>query len=462
VSTAAVVLAAGQGTRFRSELPKVLHRAAGRSLLGHVLEALRPHELAQVVVVVGHGREQVEAEVAALGLPGTSTVVQEQQLGTGHATEVALSGLADDVERVVVLPGDAPLLTHAALVALLADPAPVAMLTTELDDPGGYGRVLRGAGDGVTGIVEHKDADEQQRAVREVNAGMYAFDRRLLTGALQRVDDDNAQGERYLTDVVGIAVADGATVTAHVVDRAAVAGVNDRVQLADAARVLRTRHLEQLAHAGVTVVDPAATWVDVDVAVGPDTVLLPGTLLESGTVVGAGCEVGPHTRLRGCEVGDGATVTASHGHDAVIGAGATVGPFAHLRPGTVLGADTRAGAFTELKNVEVGDGAKVPHLAYVGDATIGAGANIACGVITVNYDGRTKSRTVVGEGAFVGCDTSLVAPVEVGAGAYVAAGSVVTEDVPPGALAIARSRQVTKPGWVAARDEAARDEAAER
>lgn len=455
MSTAAVVLAAGKGTRFRSDLPKVLHRAAGRSLLGHVLESLRPHGLAQVVVVVGHGREQVEAEVAALDLPGASTVVQEQQLGTGHATEVALPALAHDVDRVVVLPGDAPLLTHDALAALLADRAAVAMLTTELDDPTGYGRVLRGDGDGVVGIVEQKDADEDQRAVREVNAGMYAFDRRLLADALTRVGDDNAQGERYLTDVVGIAVAGGAAVTAHVVAAAAVAGVNDRVQLAEAARVLRTRHLEKLARDGVTVVDPAATWVDVDVSVGPETVLHPGTLLESGTRVGARCEVGPHTRLVACEVGDDATVTMSHCERAVVGDGADVGPFAHLRAGTVLGSDTKAGAFTQLKQATLGDRSKVPHLAYVGDATIGQDVNLACGTITVNYDGTTKHHTVVQDGAFVGCDVALVAPVTIGARSYVAAGSVVTEDVPADALAIARSRQVVKPGWVAARDDAA-------
>jgi bifunctional UDP-N-acetylglucosamine pyrophosphorylase/glucosamine-1-phosphate N-acetyltransferase len=452
VVTAAVVLAAGKGTRFHSELPKVLHRAAGRSLLRHVLEALRPHELAQVVVVVGHGREQVEAEAAAAGMDRVVGVHQEHQLGTGHATEVALAALGPDVDRVVVLPGDAPLLTADAVGDLLVLDAPVGMLTTVLDDPTGYGRVLRdGAGGSVTGIVEQRDASDEQLAVHEVNAGMYVFDRALLTSALGGVTTDNAQAERYLTDVVGIAVAGGAAVAAAVVAADVVAGVNDRAQLAEAATVLRRRHLTRLLHDGVTVVDPAATWVDVDVTVGRDTVLLPGTMLERGTRVGASCEVGPNSRLVACEVGDGATVTASHATEAVVGAGATVGPFAHLRPGTRLGVDTKAGAFTELKQVTLGDRSKVPHLAYLGDAEVGRDVNIACGVITVNYDGRTKSRTVVGDGAFVGCDSSLVAPVTIGAGAYVAAGSVVTDDVPDDALAIARSRQVVKPGWAAAR-----------
>ena len=450
---AAVVLAAGKGTRFRSDTAKVLHRAAGRSLLGHVLAAVEPLGLGQVVVVVGHQGEDVAAEAARAGIGGLTTVTQHEQLGTGHATEVAMPALADGIRRVLVLPGDTPLLTSDTLAALLdaAAGADAAMLTTVLDDPTGYGRVLRDDDGDVAAIVEHGDATEAQRAVAEVNAGMYAFDRDQLATALGRVGDDNAQDERYLTDVVALLRGDGRRVVATVADEAEVAGVNDRVQLADAAAVRRRRHLEELMRSGVTVVDPVSTHVDVDVSVGVDTVLLPNTVLEGGTVVGAGCEVGPSSRLVGCTVADGATVTFSVATDARIGPGATVGPFAHLRPGTRLAADTKVGAFAETKNATLGRGSKVPHLAYVGDATIGEGVNLSCGVITVNYDGTTKSHTTVEDGAFVGCDTSLVAPVTVGAGAYVAAGSVVTDDVPADALAIARSRQVVKEGWAARR-----------
>jgi bifunctional UDP-N-acetylglucosamine pyrophosphorylase / glucosamine-1-phosphate N-acetyltransferase len=447
---AAIVLAAGKGTRFRSDVAKVLHRTAGRSLVGHVLEALRPLGLGQVVVVVGHQREAVEAEVAAVGIPGSVTVVQEDQRGTGHAVQVAMPALAGDIRRVLVLAGDTPLLTAPTLESLLAaaDGRVAAMLTAVLDDPSGYGRVLRDAGGGVTRIVEHRDATDDERAVGEINAGMYLVDRGPLADALGRIEDANDQGELYLTDVVQILTADGQPVAGVVADEDEVAGVNDRWQLAAAGAVLRDRHLARLAaEVGVTIDDPASTHVDVTVEVHRDARLLPGTILEGATVVGERAVVGPNSHLTDTEVGADATVHSTRADDAVIGDRAAVGPFTHLRSGTRLGAATKAGAFVETKNADVAEGAKIPHLAYVGDATVGAGANLACGVITVNYDGRTKSHTTVGEGAFVGCDVSLVAPVTVGDGAYVAAGSVVTDDVPDHALAIARSRQTTKEGW---------------
>ena len=448
--TAAIILAAGKGTRFKSELPKVLHRAAGRTMIRHVLEAVRPLDLAQVVVVVGHGRELVEEEATSIGLPHVATAVQEQQLGTGHAVEMAMPSLHDDVDRVVVLPGDTPLITGDALAQLLAVEADVALLSGIVEDAAGYGRIVRDDEGRVSGIVEHRDATPEQRAIGEFNAGMYVFDRALLEGALDDLDTDNDQGELYVTDVVGIARERGASVEATAVDADLVAGVNDRVQLADVSAVLRRRHLESLMADGVTVLDPASTWVDVDVSIGRDAVVYPGCVIEAGTTIGEGATVGPHTRLVACEVAEGASVVQSHCEQAVVGRGATVGPFAHLRPGTVLGTDTKAGAFTQLKKATIGDGSKVPHLAYVGDATVGEGANLACGVITVNYDGTDKHRTVVEDGAFVGCDVALVAPVTIGRNAYVAAGSVVTEDVPAEALAIARSRQTVKDGWNAA------------
>jgi bifunctional UDP-N-acetylglucosamine pyrophosphorylase / glucosamine-1-phosphate N-acetyltransferase len=454
---AAVVLAAGKGTRFRSDLAKVLHRAAGRTLVRHVLEALRPLELGQVLVVVGHQAEAVSAEVAAADLPGVGTVLQAEQRGTGHAVEVALPALAAGIERVLVLPGDTPLLTAGTLERLLAasDVGQAAMLTAELDDPAGYGRVLRDDVGGVARIVEERDATADQRVIAEINAGMYAVPRGPLEQAIGELDDDNAQGELYLTDVVEVLHRGGQTVAPVVVDEREIAGVNDRRQLADVAAELRRRHLDHLmVEVGVSVLDPATTHVDVDVEVGRDAVLLPGTLLDAGTRIGERAVVGPNSHLSGCVVEADATVHSTRGVGAVVGAHAQVGPFAHLRAGTHLGARTKVGAYAETKNVTIGEGSKIPHLAYVGDATVGAGVNISCGVITVNYDGKVKSRTTIEDGAFVGCDTMLVAPVTIGAGAYTAAGSTITDDVPPGALAIARSRQTVKEGWRARRDAA--------
>jgi bifunctional UDP-N-acetylglucosamine pyrophosphorylase / glucosamine-1-phosphate N-acetyltransferase len=453
---AAVVLAAGKGTRFRSDLAKVLHRAAGRTLVGHVLEALRPLDLAQVIVVVGHQADDVRAEVEASGLPGVTTVLQSEQRGTGHAVQQAVPAIAAGIEQVMVLPGDTPLLTAPTLQQLLDATAgrSAAMLTAELEDPTGYGRVLRREGGSVAGIVEHRDATDEQLAVREINAGMYLVDRPLLEAGLARLDDDNDQGELYLTDIVAFLTEDGHDVAAVVVDEDEIAGVNDRRQLADSAAVLHRRHLDHLmAEVGVTVVDPTATHVDVDVEVGRDSVLLPGTLLERGTRVGERATVGPNTHLTACEVGDDATVHSTRGQDAVIGAGASVGPFTHLRPGTRLGPSTKAGAFVEVKNATFAEGAKAGHLAYVGDATIGERVNVGCGVVLVNYDGRAKHHTVVEADAFVGSGTMLISPVTIGTGAYVAAGSTITDDVPEGALAIARARQTNKEGWAARRAE---------
>ena len=454
---AAVVLAAGQGTRFRSDLAKVLHRAAGRSLVGHVLAALRPLDLGQVVVVVGHQADAVRAEVDASGVADLATVDQTEQRGTGHAVQQAVPALADGIERVLVLPGDTPLLISDWLERLLDEGAGHggAMLTTHLDDPSGYGRVLRADDGSVEAVVEQRDATPAQLAVSEVNAGMYLFDRARLTAAIAELDDDNSQGELYLTDVVAMHARDGAPLAATAAPADVVAGVNDRAQLADAAALLRRSHLRHLmVEVGVTVDDPASTHVDVDVEVARDAVLRPGTILEAGTRVGQRAVVGPNSHLAGCDVGPDATVESTRATDATIGAHARVGPFAHLRSGTRLGESAKVGAFVETKNATFGAGAKAPHLSYVGDATVGDGANISCGVITVNYDGQVKSHTTIGDGAFVGCDTMLIAPVTIGAGAYTAAGSTITDDVPDDALAIARSRQTVKEGWAARRREA--------
>lgn len=454
---AAVILAAGKGTRFRSETAKVRHRAAGRSLVAHVLEAVRPLDVGQVVVVVGHQAAEVRAEVEAVGLTNTVTVVQAEQRGTGHAVQQAMPALDPGIRRVLVLPGDTPLLTASTLRRLVdartissgADGASSgAILTADLEDPTGYGRIFLAEDGTVARVVEERDATEDQRALTVINAGMYLLDRVRLAAALDDLGDDNAQGEIYLTDVLEVLATAGGPATPVLAPAAEIAGVNDRSQLAEAAGELRRRHLDHLmVEVGVTVVDPAATYVDVDVEVGVDAQLLPGTILESGTRVGARAVIGPHSHLVACTVGEDATVHSTRATEATIGDGADVGPYTHLRAGTVLGARTKVGAFAETKNATLGDGSKVPHLAYVGDATVGERVNIACGVITVNYDGHTKSHTTVEDGAFVGCDTMLVAPVTIGAGAYTAAGSTITDDVPPGALAIARSRQTTKEGW---------------
>jgi bifunctional UDP-N-acetylglucosamine pyrophosphorylase/glucosamine-1-phosphate N-acetyltransferase len=453
---AAVVLAAGRGTRFRSAVPKVLHRAAGRTLLGHVLAAAGGVGASRIVVVVAADADDVVAEVdawsARLPVPVT-TVVQHEQRGTGDALDVALRTLPADVTHVLVLPGDTPLVTAATLAPLVDAPAdvPLVLLSTELDDPSGYGRVLRAASGALIGVVEHRDADGDQLRIREVNAGMYRFDRAQAEPLVATLGSDNAQGERYLTDVVAGLSGPSGTALAALVAADEVAGVNDRVQLAHAARTLRRRHLEQLMRDGVSVIDPDHTYVDVDVTIDADTELLPGTILEGATRVGPGAIIGPATHLTDCEVGAGATVHSTRAEGARIGPGTEIGPFAHLRPGTVVERDAKVGAFVQTKQATIGVGAKVPHLAYVGDADVGAGANVACGVVTVNFDGQHKHRTSIGAGAFIGCGTMLIAPVVVGDGAYVAAGSAITDDVPADALAIARARQVVKEGRAAGR-----------
>ena len=445
MTTAAVVLAAGKGTRFVSERAKVLHPAAGRSLLRWVLESLRPLGLDRVVVVVGHQADAVATEAQAAGLPGLVTVVQAEQRGTGHAVRCAAAAL-DGIDTVLVVPGDVPLLTAATLQSVLdAHHGAATLLSTQLDDPTGYGRVVRGADGRVARIVEHRDASADELAIQEVNTSIYAFALAPLAAQLAALGSANDQGEEYLTDVIAPLVAQG--VDAVCGDPGAVAGVNDRVQLAAAAQVLRSRVLDGLMRAGVTVVDPATTFVGADVTVGPDAVLLPGTHLEGASRIGAGAVIGPDSRLVDATVADGATVAYSVVVGAEVGPGATVGPFSYLRPGTRMGPRTKAGAFVEMKNTVVGEGSKVPHLSYVGDTVIGRDANLGAGTITCNYDGFAKHRTVIGDGAFICSDTMLVAPVTIGAGAVTGAASASTEDVPPGALAVERAEQRTIPGW---------------
>jgi bifunctional UDP-N-acetylglucosamine pyrophosphorylase/glucosamine-1-phosphate N-acetyltransferase len=452
--TAVVVLAAGEGTRMRSGTPKVLHGFAGRSLLGHALAACAPLGAEATLVVVGAGREAVTGHLAAVA-PDARPVVQAEQRGTGHAVRVALESVPDLDGTVLVLPGDAPLLRAETLRGLVeahqTSGAVATLLTSVLPDPTGYGRVVRGAGGQVERVVEHRDASDAEREIGEVGTSVYAFEAGPLRDALGRLSTANAQGEEYLTDVVGLAVEAGLPVGAVVAPAEETAGVNDRVQLAAAHRALNDRLLTRWMRAGVTVVDPATTWVEVTVELEPDVTLHPATQLQGATRVERGAEVGPDCTLHDTVVAAGARVVRAHCDGAEVGPGATVGPFAYLRPGARLGPGAKVGTYVEVKASEIGAGAKVPHLSYVGDATIGAGSNVGAATVVVNYDGVDKHRTTVGEQVRIGSDTMLVAPVTVGDGAYTAAGSVITEDVPPGALAVGRARQRNVEGWVARR-----------
>jgi bifunctional UDP-N-acetylglucosamine pyrophosphorylase/glucosamine-1-phosphate N-acetyltransferase len=449
---AVVVLAAGEGTRMRSATPKVLHAVGGRTLVSHAVAAAEQLHPEHLVVVVGHGRDAVQAHLAA-SAPSVQTAVQDEQRGTGHAVQCALAELPELTGTVVVTYGDVPLLTGETLRALVAAHADegnaVTVLTASLADPGGYGRVLRDADGSVVAIVEEKDATAEQRAVREINSGIYAFDIAALRDGLARITTDNSQGELYLTDVLGLARSDGKRVGALALDdRWQTEGVNDRVQLAALHRELNRRTVEHWMRAGVTVIDPATTWVDVDVTLEPDVLLEPNVLLRGATRVAGGAQVGPNCTLVDTSVGAGAVLTNTTSLGADIGPEATVGPYTYLRPGTRLGRGAKVGGFVEMKAAVVGDGSKVPHLSYVGDAEIGAGVNIGAATVFVNYDGVEKHRIVVGDHARVGSDTMLIAPVTIGDGAYTAAGSVITQDVPPGAMAVARGKQRNVEGWV--------------
>ncbi len=440
---------------MKSATPKVLHQICGRSLVGHVLAAARELDPANLVVVVGHAREQVTAHLGAID-PGVRTAVQEQQNGTGHAVRMGLEELGGPVDgTVVVVCGDTPLLTADTLRRLAethaADGNAVTVLTAEVPDATGYGRIVRDEASGaVTAIVEHKDASEAQRSIREINSGVFAFDGRLLADALKKVRTNNSQGEEYLTDVLGILREAGHRVGASVAgDHREIAGINNRVQLAEARRTLNDRLLTRAMLDGVTVVDPASTWVDVTVTFERDSVVYPNTLLSGATLIGEGAEVGPNSRLNDTRVGAGARVDNTVSDGARIGAGASVGPYAYLRPGTRLGAKAKIGTYVETKNSSIGEGTKVPHLSYVGDATIGDFSNIGAASVFVNYDGESKHHTTVGSHCKTGSDNMFVAPVTVGDGAYTAAGSVITKDVPPGSLAVARGQQRNIEGWVA-------------
>ncbi|MDP4015061.1 MAG: bifunctional UDP-N-acetylglucosamine diphosphorylase/glucosamine-1-phosphate N-acetyltransferase GlmU [Candidatus Nanopelagicales bacterium] len=455
--SAVIVLAAGEGTRMKSGTAKVLHEICGRSLVGHVIAAVEQLRPGKTVVVIGHQRDRVAAHLAE-EWPEVLPVVQAEQNGTGHAVRMALRQMdAEDIDwsggPVVVVSGDSPLLKPATLRLLVNEQvntgAAVTVLSAVVADPSGYGRVIR-AGDGsLTAIVEDRDADVGTLAIDEVNSAMYSFDPEFLRSAISRLSTKNAQGEEYLPDLVAIARHDGLRVSAiAAADAADITGVNDRAQMAQAAAVLRSRINEAWMAQGVTMTDPARTYVDVTVELEADATLEPGVILRGSTKVGAGAIVGPDCTLVDTVVESGAHVNRVHAVGAAIGPRAEVGPFTFLRPGARIEQGAKAGAYVEIKNAVIGPGAKVPHLTYVGDATIGAGTNIGAATIFVNYDGVDKHHTTVGRDVRIGSDTMLVAPLTIGDGAYTAAGSVITEDVPAGALAVARGRQRNIEGWV--------------
>jgi bifunctional UDP-N-acetylglucosamine pyrophosphorylase / glucosamine-1-phosphate N-acetyltransferase len=449
---AVVILAAGEGKRMKSRTPKVLHTLCGRTLLGHALAAADELDPGQLVVVVGHGREQVSAEVASVASQAR-IVRQDQQLGTGHAVRMVTESIGVVPGTVVVSYGDMPLLRAETLRELVDRHHRAGNAVTVLTargDAAGYGRIVRDPGGEFLRIVEERDATEAERAIDEYNSGCYAFDGTLLADAIKRVTTDNDQHQEYLTDVVAILRADGHRVgTLLAADAGEITGVNDRVQLSEARRELNDRILDGWMRAGVTIIDPASTWIDVTVTIGQDAEIGPQTQLQGATVIGEGARIGPDCLLEDTIVGEDAVVSHAVCRRTEIGPRATVGPFAYLRPGTVLAQDAHVGAHVELKKASVGPGAKVPHLTYVGDATIGAGANIGAGTIFANYDGRAKNHTTVGEHAFVGSNTVLVAPVTIGNGAYTAAGSAITDEVPAGDLGVARGRQHNSDGWTA-------------
>ncbi|MHA6801153.1 bifunctional UDP-N-acetylglucosamine diphosphorylase/glucosamine-1-phosphate N-acetyltransferase GlmU [Bounagaea algeriensis] len=470
-SVQAIVLAAGEGTRMRSATPKVLHRLAGRPLVEHSVRAAAGIDPRELAVVVGHGRDAVTPHLDELSTSldrPISTAVQQQQLGTGHAVARGLDALDETSGTVLVTYGDVPLLDSTTMRGLLEEHRDsgnaVTVLSAVVAEPTGYGRLLRDAHGVVTGIVEQKDATDAQAEITEINSGVYAFDASVLRDALARLSTDNAQGEWYLTDVLAIARGAGRRVGALVCsDPWLVEGVNDRVQLANLGAELNRRLVESWMRSGVTVTDPSSVWLDCDVVLDRDVLLEPGVQLRAGTTVGEGATIGPDTTLTACTVHADASVVRSHGERAEVGPEAQAGPFAYLRSGTQLHARAKAGSFVETKNADIGTATKVPHLSYVGDATIGEHSNIGAATVFVNYDGVNKNRTVVGSHARTGADNMFVAPVEIGDGSYTAAGSVITEDVPPGAMAVARGRQRNIEGWVAKRRPGtAADQAAQR
>ncbi|GEN58003.1 bifunctional protein GlmU [Halolactibacillus alkaliphilus] len=444
----AVILAAGQGTRMKSKLYKVLHPVMGRSMVQHVMDQLTALELDQVITVVGHGAEKVKEELGE----ASAFVLQEQQLGTGHAVMQAEDLLKNQEGVTLVVCGDTPLLTQKTLEEMFSyhqnKQAKVTVLTTTIDDPTGYGRIIRNDAGDVSKIVEQKDASKEELEVKEVNAGTYCFDNNFLFTALQSVSNDNAQGEYYLPDVIEIAKNNHQTVAAfQTTDTDETLGVNDRLALSEAERIMKQRINREHMKNGVTIIDPLTTYIAPTVKIAPDVVVEPGTTIKGYSVIGTDSIIGPNSEIADSEIGQSSKILHSVVHESKVGNRVNIGPFAHVRPASDIRDDVKVGNFVEVKKSVIDDSSKVSHLSYIGDAEIGKNVNVGCGSITVNYDGANKYKTIIEDDVFVGCNTNLIAPITVGRGALVAAGSTITKDVPEVALSIARARQVNKDGY---------------
>lgn len=444
----AVVLAAGKGTRMKSSLYKVLHPVCGKPMVDHVVGNMEKLGASEIVSVVGHGAEMVKETLG----DRSTYVVQEEQLGTAHAVQQAEQVLDGREGTTIVICGDTPLITPETIQQLMETHkeagAKATILTAIVEDPTGYGRILRGQDDLVTGIVEQKDATPDQQKVQEINSGTYCFDNQALFEALKKVDNNNSQGEYYLTDVISILKEQGEAIAAFAAaDADELLGVNDRVALSQAESYMRNRLALHHMREGVTIIDPASTYIGADVVIGSDTVLLPGTMLEGNTVIGEKSTIGPNTHLKNAHIGNETTVHSSVVMDSKIADHVAVGPFAHIRPGSDLGDHVKIGNFVEVKKSTIQEGSKLSHLTYMGDAEIGKNVNIGCGTISVNYDGKNKYTTTIEDNAFIGCNSNLVAPVTVGKGAYVAAGTTVTKNVTEDSLAIGRVKQENKEGY---------------
>lgn len=447
--TYAIVLAAGKGTRMKSKVYKVLHKVCGHSMVHYVTSAAKEAGVEEAVVVVGHGAESVKQHLG----PKYTYVIQEEQLGTGHAVMMAKHVLENKKGHTLILCGDTPLVTGGTLSKFMevhkASQASVSILTTIMDNPTGYGRIVRDETGAVLKIVEQKDATEEEQNIQEINTGIFCFDNERLMHALTKITNDNAQGEYYLTDCIEILQKEGDHIGAYLTaDSDEAMGVNDRVALALAEKRMRARINEAHMRNGVTIIDPDHTYIEPNVSIGQDTIIHPGAIITGHSIIEEDCVVGPNSHLENVHIEQGVTVEHSKIVDSKVGRETMVGPFAYIRPGSNIGANCKIGDFVEVKNSQIGDGSKIPHLSYVGDATIGSKVNMGCGSITVNYDGQKKHQTIVEDNSFVGCNVNLVAPVTIGKGAYIAAGSTITDSVPRDSLAIARQRQTTKENYV--------------
>lgn len=449
MNTAAIILAAGEGKRMKSKYPKVLHKICGKPMIHYVINCVRETGVSKLFVVVGHKSEDVMENIDE----SVQFVNQEQQLGTGHAVMQAREALRDFDGSVLILCGDTPLITSDTIETIIKaqkerDLACV-VLTTEMDDPTGYGRVIRDTNGNIERIVEEKDAVPAEKEITEINSGIYVFDSRLLFESLDKLSCNNVQGEYYLTDVIEILRVSGHTVGAvKAADPKELMGVNNKKELAEANRIMRSKILDKMMLEGVTIIDPDKTYLDKDVVIGKDTIIYPGCFIEEGSIIGEDCIIGPNTKISNSKIGNRVVVEYSVVRESTIEDGAVVGPFANLRAGCIIGKGVKIGDFVEVKNSKIGHGAKLPHLSYIGDAEIGNKVNLGAGVIIVNYDGFKKHLTKIGDNSFIGCNSNLVSPIEIGNDAYIAAGSTITSDVPEKALSIARSKQVNKLDWV--------------